>query len=159
MSRKQLAVLLVCVTLAVAVYFFSSGQPRELPSAAGAGSGYVDSAACAACHQDIAETYRLTGMGRSFYTPRAENAIENFTTGNTFHHRASDRYYTMFERDGKFYQRRHQIGYDGKETNVVDGHRSVRDGAEPPAGTLRSPSGPGPRRPVNQPGRYGLARG
>jgi len=119
-SRKQLAVLLVCVTLAVAVYFFFSGQPRELPPAAEARTGYVDSAACAACHQDIAETYRLTGMGRSFYIPSAENAVENYTTGNTFYHRSSDRYYTMLERDGKFYQRRHQIGYDGKETNVVE---------------------------------------
>ena len=30
------------------------------------------------------------------------------------------RYYTMTERDGKFYQRRHQIGFDGKETNIVE---------------------------------------
>jgi hypothetical protein len=31
--------------------------------------GYTDSAACAACHKDIAEAYRRTGMGRSFYRP------------------------------------------------------------------------------------------
>jgi predicted CXXCH cytochrome family protein len=59
-------------------------------------------------------------MGRSFYVPRPENAVENYTNGNTFYHRASDRHYTMIERDGKFFQRRHQIGYDGKETNVLE---------------------------------------
>ena len=26
----------------------------------------------------------------------------------------------MLERDGKFYQRRHQKGYDGQETNVLE---------------------------------------
>ena len=36
------------------------------------------------------------------------------------YHKASDRYYTMVERDGRFYQRRHQIGFDGTETNVLE---------------------------------------
>src|SRR5262249_21140547 len=35
-----------------------------------------------------------------------------------FYHAASDTYFTMPERDGKYYQRRYQIGFQGKETNV-----------------------------------------
>src|SRR5262249_25505457 len=35
-------------------------------------------------------------------------------------HRPSGRYYTMLERDGQWYQRRHRIGYDGKEANAIE---------------------------------------
>src|SRR3989454_3566880 len=38
----------------------------------------------------------------------------------TFYHKASDSYFTMTERDGLFYQRRYQIGFDGKETNSIE---------------------------------------
>jgi predicted CXXCH cytochrome family protein len=90
------------------------------PAAAQAESGYVDSETCAQCHQDIARTYRLTGMGRSFYRPGTGNTVEDYKAHNTLYNRASDRTYTMLERDGKWYQRRSQIGFGGKETNVVE---------------------------------------
>ena len=48
------------------------------PAPATLGSGYVDPAICAGCHEDIAKTYRLTGMGRSFYRPSTENTIEDY---------------------------------------------------------------------------------
>src|SRR5205085_2588191 len=38
----------------------------------------------------------------------------------TFYHKASDSYFTMIERDGRLYQRRYQIGFDGKETNSIE---------------------------------------
>jgi tetratricopeptide (TPR) repeat protein len=43
-----------------------------------------------------------------------------FQTPARVYHKASDRYYTMVERNGKFYQRRHQVGFDGRETNVME---------------------------------------
>ena len=82
--------------------------------------GYVDSTACATCHSVIFKSYRLTGMGRSFYQPSRQNMVENFTTENSIYNRASDRYYTLIERDRKWYQRRHQSGFDGNESNVVE---------------------------------------
>jgi tetratricopeptide (TPR) repeat protein len=81
---------------------------------------YVDSAVCGGCHQEIARKFRQTGMGRSAYRPSSQNAVEDYRNHNTLEHRPSERYYTMLERGGKFYQRRHQIGFDGKETNIVD---------------------------------------
>jgi tetratricopeptide (TPR) repeat protein len=87
---------------------------------AGTDAGYVDSSACAACHARIYETYQHTGMARSFFRPRTENTMEDYSGKNTFYHRASDRYYRMFQRAGRYYQRRYQIGMDGKETNVVE---------------------------------------
>ena len=39
---------------------------------------------------------------------------------NTFYHKASDSYFTMLWRDGKYYQRRHQIDPGGGEINVME---------------------------------------
>ena len=83
-------------------------------------SDYVDPAVCATCHDDIAATYRKTGMGRSFYRPTPQNVIEDYVQKNTLDHKPSGMSYTMVEHDGKFFQRRHTIGFDGKETNVVE---------------------------------------
>ncbi|HEY6988676.1 MAG TPA: tetratricopeptide repeat protein [Bryobacteraceae bacterium] len=84
------------------------------------GAQSVDSAVCGSCHREIARNFQQTGMGRSASRPTAQNAMEDYHNHNTLEHRISGRYYTMTERDGKFYQRRSQIGFDGKETNLVE---------------------------------------
>lgn len=83
-------------------------------------AGYLDAASCTGCHRQIWESYRKTGMGRSFSRPRPGSMVEDFAKRNTFYHRPSDRYYQLYEKDGRYFQRRHQIGFDGRETNVVD---------------------------------------
>jgi Flp pilus assembly protein TadD len=83
-------------------------------------SDYVDGAECASCHQDIAATYARTGMGRSFSRPTATNVVEDYTHANSLSHQPSGLHYTMLERNGEFFQRRSQIGFDGKETNVIE---------------------------------------
>lgn len=75
---------------------------------------------CAGCHRQIAETYRRTGMGRSFYPPSPANTVEDFTKKNTYYHAPSDSYFTMLRRDGKYYQRRNQINLAGKQINVME---------------------------------------
>ena len=72
-------------------------------------------AACASCHPKIVETYRGTGMGRSFYRPSETN-----TPNAAYYHKPSDSYFTMLSRNGAYYQRRHQIGPDGGEINVME---------------------------------------
>ena len=94
------------------------GKPALLP--AGSDAGYVDAAACKGCHSKIWQTYQQTGMGRSLTRPSPEAMVEDFSKPILFYHRASDQHYTIYERDGKYYQRRHQVGSDGKETNVVE---------------------------------------
>jgi predicted CXXCH cytochrome family protein len=81
---------------------------------------YVDPAICAGCHSDVAKTYKLTGMGHSLYRPAAENLVEDYKTHNTLDNEPSGLTYTMVERDGKYYQRRSEKGFDGNETNVVE---------------------------------------
>ena len=87
---------------------------------AAAGNAYVDPAVCGQCHAAKARTYRQTGMGRSFFRLTAETAVEDFKSGLPFHHPASDTYFNMVVRAGKFFQRRWQIGFDGRETNVEE---------------------------------------
>jgi tetratricopeptide (TPR) repeat protein len=59
-------------------------------------------------------------MGRSFHRVNAYDRTENFTTHNTLNNKASDRFYTMLERDGKFYEQRYQLGFEGRQTNRME---------------------------------------
>jgi predicted CXXCH cytochrome family protein len=80
--------------------------------------GYADPAECATCHVRIAKTYALTGMARSFARLGAGKSSRG--TAGRLYHKASDRHYTMLQRDGRSYQRRHEIGVDGAETNALE---------------------------------------
>jgi len=59
-------------------------------------------------------------MGRSVTVPSPSNTIEDYQQRNTVYHQPSGLFYTMLERDGVFYQRRHELGFDGKETDTVE---------------------------------------
>jgi predicted CXXCH cytochrome family protein len=78
---------------------------------------YVDSRVCAACHRQIADDYRQTGMGRSFFRPASANTVEDYTGQPEFYHALSDTYYSMSRRDDGFYQRRWQLGFGGAKVN------------------------------------------
>jgi tetratricopeptide (TPR) repeat protein len=92
-----------------------------LTSAAGASvNSYVDAGICAGCHSQIAQNHLQTGMGRSLFRPKPSNTIEDYTKNNEFYHPLSDTYYSMILRDGDYYQRRRQVGFGGKETNVEE---------------------------------------
>lgn len=119
--------VLAVIALASAGYLWSDrGHGTEEPSPApaksiaGADLGYVDPVACIGCHQEIHETYRRSGMGRSFYRPARDNMVENFSSRNTYYHEPSDRHYTMSQRDGDYLIRRHQNGPEGGEINVLE---------------------------------------
>ncbi|MCU1338415.1 MAG: Tetratricopeptide 2 repeat protein [Bryobacterales bacterium] len=116
-QRWWLAAIVFCLALGGAIYFVR-GRSSATPKLAEA--RYVDPTTCAGCHPAISETYQRTGMGRAFYRPTLSNTIGKGDKPPTFYHKASDSYFTMLERDGHFYQRRHQIGFDGKETNVLE---------------------------------------
>lgn len=95
-----------------------AGWLVTLAFAARAAAAVSGMAVCAPCHRQIYETYRETAMARSLYQPRPENTIEDYQVNNRYYHQASDTYFTMLKHDGKYYQRRYQIGFDGKETNI-----------------------------------------
>lgn len=59
-------------------------------------------------------------MARSFYRPTPENTVEDFAGKNPYYHKASDTYYAMVQRGGRYYQRQYQIGFDGKRINFQE---------------------------------------
>jgi hypothetical protein len=81
---------------------------------------YIDSHACAACHSRIYESYRRTSMGQSLFAPTAANTVEDYKDKHTFYHATSDTHYSMIVRDGAYYQRRWQSGFDGSDTNIEE---------------------------------------
>ena len=119
-SARRVPALLAALAL-VATVSGCRRHPSEAPppvEAARAVNAYVDPSTCAGCHQEIARTFRLTGMGRSFtrLTPNQLRIAEPVR----LHHEASQRYYTITQRDGILYQRRHQLDLDGRETNPLE---------------------------------------
>ena len=121
MLRKSFSFLLAGVALTgIGVFVYKRIQPGTSRAPTISSPAYADPAACAGCHSEIAKTYRQTGMGRSFFRPRRASILEDYEQHNSFYHRASDRYYTMVRREDRLYQRRHQTGWDGRETNVVE---------------------------------------
>jgi predicted CXXCH cytochrome family protein len=113
------ATLLAAAIALVAVFHHRRTGSSQLVTQAFS-SDYVEESVCESCHQDVAATYRKTGMGRSFSVPGAANVVEDYTRGNTVFHLPSGLRYSMVERNGEFLQRRSQAGFDGKETNVLE---------------------------------------
>jgi predicted CXXCH cytochrome family protein len=87
------------------------------PASVQAAGLYADRASCEQCHAEIAATYRKTGMGRAFRKVRSEQDL-GALPAKPFFHAASNSFFNMVVRDGAWYQRRWQTGFDGKETNV-----------------------------------------
>src|SRR2546426_8838308 len=104
-SRRRLAVLFgaLCVTVYTAPIHLSPAPAQTRSSRLGLEDNrYAEPETCAVCHRNIWETYRKTGMGRSFYRPSPANMVGN---GNsTFYHKPSDSYFTMLRRNGKYFQ-------------------------------------------------------
>jgi predicted CXXCH cytochrome family protein len=118
MGLRSVFLVLALVLAAGGFLFFTQHNHRQGGEKSIAGD-YVDSSECASCHPTIYETFQHSGMGRSF-SRLGPVTIEDFKVNNTFYHRASDRYYTMYERGGRYFQRRHQLGPDGAPINVVE---------------------------------------
>jgi tetratricopeptide (TPR) repeat protein len=77
-------------------------------------------ARCAGCHPQVAANYSRTGMARSFTA--ALDRLPIWPPGGraSFEHPASRSFYALYRRDRSVYLRRHQIGFDGRETNVLE---------------------------------------
>src|SRR5580692_8172029 len=78
-------VLGAAMLLAAGSWLVWRAHPAK-PAVVLANSDYVDPSVCATCHDDIAATYRKTGMGRSFSRPTAQNRIEDYSRRNRLDH-------------------------------------------------------------------------
>ncbi len=75
----------------------------------------MGSTTCGGCHAEVAATFRRTGMGRAFY-PLAGNIVETF--GVTIDIPGQSLRYTLFEKEGRHYQRQFQIDERGRESSI-----------------------------------------
>ena len=116
-TRRSIAVALFLTTV-VALYFLFL-RHKETPHAVPA-QGYADAATCVQCHASEAAGYARTGMAHAFYKPQAKDTVDSPAGDRQFYHAASSSYYTMTAHDGKYYQRRWQLGFDGKPENVEE---------------------------------------
>ncbi len=85
----------------------------------GAAPGYIGESTCAVCHRRISASYRTHGMSQSFFPPRSEAVIEDFSEKkNHFYHAASDFHYKMVQKGDTFSVRRYQLDDLGEAVNV-----------------------------------------
>jgi Flp pilus assembly protein TadD len=85
----------------------------------GAAPGYVDEAACALCHPDLATSYRKKGMARAFSRPRPEADIEDFTAP-PFIHAPSRQHLEIRRRGDRLVFRRWQVDAEGRPINTFE---------------------------------------
>ena len=83
MRRHRRFRVILFGTLA-AVTYFTRGHFLRAPSVHAQEADYAVAEACAGCHRNIWETYKRTGMARSFYRPSPMKAVEDYTRNNTF---------------------------------------------------------------------------
>ena len=118
MTRPHHWMMGILLALAPMMFFHFAPAPNIARAQSNA---YLNSEEeCASCHRNIWITYQRTGMARSFYRPSPSNTVEDFTKHNVFYHQPSGSYFIMLQRDGKYYQRRHQIDFAGKQINVME---------------------------------------
>lgn len=122
-SRVTMLALGVALLGAAGRALFTSNRSHPVgtpPVQAHSESDYVDPSVCATCHAGIAATYKKTGMGRSFYRPSPQNTTEDYSHKNRVEHRASGMTYSMNAHDGKLFQRRNTLDFEGAEANVAE---------------------------------------
>lgn len=105
---------------ASALLALACGSPSPEPPVSESGpqlpAGYVEASACRDCHIEIWNSYKTTGMGRSFEAPTAGNVP---TAQARYDHPASERSYAVIERGGEFFQQRWQM-QAGEKVNRVE---------------------------------------
>ncbi len=93
--------------------------------------GYVDPQLCRPCHVQIFDSYRQTGMGRSF------GSVTAVPQGGTYEHSASKRSYSVIQRDGSYFLRRTPPPFEKRMDFVIgSGNHSQTFVHRDPAGRL-----------------------
>lgn len=86
-----------------------ASSPRPLE-----GASVVGDSACAACHADVARTFRQTNKHRSLSRFRAATAPERFEDGQAVQHEATNLHYEAFLRGDTLYQRESRVDSAGR---------------------------------------------
>jgi hypothetical protein len=114
-SGKASAVLLLVAgwTFGMPAQSSKAGQSRK-PTAHRKPPTYVGSEICGQCHNDIAETYSKTDMGRSVYAVNSAS-LDGISTAASVFDQRSNRHFEVFSKDGALFQSEYETAADGKE--------------------------------------------
>jgi tetratricopeptide (TPR) repeat protein len=117
---KKRWIVTSCLVATIAVMAFVLYWPHSKRKTPAIVQAYADPKSCAQCHATEAIGYAKTGMAKAFYQPHSNDMAEIPAKDRQYYHAASDTYYNTTEHDGKYYQRRWQLGFDGKPENVEE---------------------------------------
>src|SRR5947209_17304399 len=81
--------------------------------------GYANDAECASCHANLVRTYQHVGMSKSFYRPRRDDVIEDFSK-LPFRHAKSGDVMEMRWQGERLLFRRWQLEAAGKQVNLFE---------------------------------------
>ena len=118
--RSVVTVYLLATTIALGSVVYLAYRYRKRTNPAPATESYADPKSCSQCHAAEAAGYATTGMAHAFYRPDAKTTVDIPARGRQFFHAQSGAYYSMTERGGGYFQRRWQLGFDGKPENVEE---------------------------------------
>ena len=118
-TRKlwTLALATVCIAAASAAWLLLHPHPSSTPATT---STYADPQSCIRCHRDETNGYNETGMAHAFYAPTAAVTTEAPAQARTYFHPASATSFALTSHDGRFFQRRWQKGFDGRDDNAEE---------------------------------------
>lgn len=81
---------------------------------------YVGNEECAACHEDIYNSFIRTGMGRSFYTPAGAKVIEDFASNEHVYDPNMNFYYTASMENGVIIQTEYRLNNQGEKIHELN---------------------------------------
>ena len=116
-SKRWIIVFAAAGLVAASSWLFL--RPHKRPKQQ-ASSDYADPTSCVNCHRDEAAGYDATGMAHAFYMPTAAVTVDSPARMRTFYHQASSTWYSLTAHDGRFFERRWQKGFDGRDDNVEE---------------------------------------
>jgi tetratricopeptide (TPR) repeat protein len=82
-------------------------------------NGYVGDEDCAFCHEELFNSYKQTGMGRSFYLLSEGNQVEDFSTKNLVYDPNSNFYYELIKDENAYYQIEYRKNEKGNRTHEL----------------------------------------
>ena len=118
-SRNWLIAITAAAFAAAAGGYVFYGHSKPAPATTSA-SAYANPKSCIPCHRDEAAAYNETGMGHSFYVPNSRSTVSTSALSRTYFHQASQTWYSLVAHDGRFFQRRWQKGFEGRDENVEE---------------------------------------
>lgn len=92
---------------------------RKAPEPSAAAVSYVDGRVCAGCHAGIAKTYRETAMAQAYARVTPAAMAGPGMTG-VYAHKSSGRTYEIVAREGRYFARRWETGYQGQRANEME---------------------------------------